>query len=221
MSDDELTAWETRIGAGCSKLGRSCTAWLAAGEYEGRKRAGAVLGRAAGGAVTTWFVGGIAYAVGPWGWAVEGALLAVSVWGAGRPGADDEEEPLEEEGIDVDTFLELVHDVAQGGNVHLSAIRAQLAEEFPGTDWHGPATTALCEAAGIPLRKGVRVAGANPPVTTGIHWADLPPLPQLLSEGAVDDVAAGHGDNNNTNTPTGQQSEAVTIVPDMMLKATR
>lgn len=209
MSGEELTGWENRIGTGCSKLGKSCTAWLTAGEYAGRERAGAVLGRITGGAAAGWFVGGMVYVAGPWGWSGTGAALCLSVWVAGRPGAGEEDAP---EGIDAAAFLELVHDVAQGANVHLSAIRAQLAEEFPGTDWHGPATRTLCDAAGIPVRDGVRVPGAQPPVTTGIHRADLPPLPRPLSEGAVDDVAAGHSDNNNTNTTTEEYAEGVTIV---------
>lgn len=209
MTTNELTGWENRIGAGCGSLGTACRAWFTAGEYAGRERAGAVLGRIAGGAAATWFVGGLVYVAGPWGWSGTGALLCLSVWVAGRPGTAGEEPPEE---IDAAAFLELVHDVAQGANVHLSAIRAQLTEEFPGTDWHGPAARALCDAAGIRVRDGVRVPGARPPVTTGIHRADLPPLPRPLSEGAVGDVAAGHGDNNNANTTSEEYSEGVTIV---------
>lgn len=219
MSDDELTPWENRIGTGCAVIGRSCTAWLGAVEYEGRQRTGAIVGRAAGGVATGWFVGGITYAIGPWAWATAGALLAVSVWAAGRPGGTDEEEPADEK-LSPAAFLELVHDVAQGGNVHLSAIREQLAEETE-TEWSGPATRALCDAAGIRVRDGVRVPGARPPVTTGIHRDDLPPLPQPLSQRAVDDVAAGHRDNTNTNGAGEQYVEGVTIVPDIMVKANR
>lgn len=219
MSDDELTPWENRIGTGCAVIGRSCTAWLGAVEYEGRQRTGAVIGRAAGGVATGWFVGGIAYAIGPWAWATAGALLAASVWAAGRPGGGDEEEPAGEE-LSGAAFLELVHDVAQGGNVHLSAIREQLAEETE-TEWSGPATRALCDAAGIRVRDGVRVPGARPPVTTGIHRDDLPPLPQPLSQRAVDDVAAGHRDNTNTNTGVRYVGEGGIITPDTMQGARR
>lgn len=217
MSDDtELSATENRIINGCDRLINGCRAWFTAGEYEHTgDRVKAVLGRTAGGGTAVFFTGGILYALGPWGWATGGLLLALGVWLSGRPGEDSEED----EEITPAAFLELVHDVARGGNVHLSAIREQLAEEHPGTDWHGPATRALCDAAGIRVRDGVRVPGAQPAVTTGIHKADLPPLPQPLSEGAVDDVDAGQYDNNNTNT--GPQAEGLVLVPDMLKKARR
>lgn len=113
------------------------------------------------------------------------------------------EDEVEEDGEEFDpaVFLELVHDLAGGGNVHLVAVREQLAEET-GREWSGPQARALCAAAGIPVRDGVRVPGARPAVTTGIHRDDLPPLPRPSSGSPVDDVAAGGDANNNTNTRT-------------------
>jgi len=114
---------------------------------------------------------------------------------------DEDDEPSgDEQLLDADAFTELVHDVARGGNVHLSAVRARLADELPGIDWSGPAVTALCDIAGIPVRKGVRVPGATPAVTTGIHRSDLPPLPDPNRAAPVGVVAAGQRDNNNTNS---------------------
>jgi hypothetical protein len=110
---------------------------------------------------------------------------------------DDEDEP-----IDSAAFVELVHDVADGRNVHLVEIRRQLALETE-REWTAADVAALCEAAGIRTRKGVRVAGATPAVTTGIHHTDLPPLPSPASGSTrVDVVSAGQHSNNNTNTTT-------------------
>lgn len=111
--------------------------------------------------------------------------------------ADDDELP-----IDLDVFLELLHDVADGGNVHLNAIRERLAEELPEYEWTGPIVTALCAEVGATVRKGVRVPGAQPPVTTGVHRTDLPPLPSPAGPPPVDVVSAGDDSNNNTNTTT-------------------
>lgn len=118
-----------------------------------------------------------------------------------EPEDDDEPLPDDELPIDLDVFLELLHDVAGGGNVHLNAIRERLAEELPEYEWTGPIVTALCAEVGATV-KNVRVAGAQPPVTTGVHRTHLPPLPQPLSGAPVDVVSAGHDSNNNTNTTT-------------------
>lgn len=188
-----------RLAAGCRKLSASAGAWLAARDLK-EHRGRAQLGRFLGGVLSLLFVGGTVYALSRglllWG-SVVVALL--SAWVAGGP-----QQPAEEDTavMDPETFLELLHDLADGGNLHLSRVREQLAEEVPGVDWHGPATVALCDAAGVPVRRGVRVPGASPAVTTGIHRADLPPLPRSLSEGAGGAVVAGHTDNNNSNTPT-------------------
>jgi hypothetical protein len=134
--------------------------------------------------------------------------------------APEEDEGDEDggEGFDPAVFLELVHDVAGGENVHLVAVREQLAEET-GREWSGPQARALCAAAGIPVRDGVRVPGASPAVTTGIHRDDLPPLPRPSSGSPVDDVAAGEDANNNTNdttvTEVGQAAVIVTHGPSI------
>jgi hypothetical protein len=121
--------------------------------------------------------------------------------GQDEPGPDDEDDADDDEQLlDADAFTELVRDLADGGNVHLATVRRQLALELPGTDWSGPAVTALCQAAGIRVRPGVRVPGATPAVTTGIHRDDIPTPPPPHSGTPVGVVAAGQHPNNNTNT---------------------
>jgi hypothetical protein len=111
-----------------------------------------------------------------------------------EPGPDDEDDADgDEQLLDADLLADTIHAVANGGNVHLTAVRDRLHAET-GQHWD---VLAACRAHGIPT-KPVRVAGADPAVTTGIHRTDLPPLPQPLSTpGGV--VSAGHPDNNNTN----------------------
>lgn len=131
--------------------------------------------------------------------------------------AEDEDEPDDEPLLDEDAFRELLQDVAQGQNVHLSAVRAQLLEET-GREWSGPQARALCEQAGIRVRDGVRVPGAQPPVTTGVHRDDLPLLPSPLGTPPVEVVSAGQHSNNNSNTPA---VDGLVLVPDMMRKGRR
>jgi hypothetical protein len=198
MSGDELSPGESRAIRGCDSLLRAAGAWLTAADVEER-RVRAALGRALGGSLATGFVGGVAVNLGPYAWSASGVVLALSVWVAGRPAADVDDEDIDS--MDPGEFLELVHDVSAGGNVHLVEIRRQLALETD-REWSGPQVRALCDAAGIPVRDGVRVRGAKPAVTTGIHRDDLPPLPRPSSEGAVGVVGAGQESNNNTNITT-------------------
>lgn len=189
MSDD-LSPFENRAVRGCDALLRASAAWLAGADAEHPARAAA--GRAVGGVLATWFAGGLLFELGPYAWAGTGAVLALTVWAAGAATEEaDDDEPDADESF---AFLELVHDVAAGGNVHLSAIAEQLrAETGRQQD-----VLALCRQHGIPTRP-VRVKGADPAVTTGVHRHDLPPLPRPLSEGVGGVVSAGEADNNNTD----------------------
>lgn len=206
MSADQMNATENRITHGCDHLGRSCAAWLGAMDIdEGRTKA--AVSRAIGGAAAGWFAGGMLYELGPIAWGASAVLLALAVWAAGGEAGevdtDEEFGPTE--------LLELLHDLAGGGNLHLSAVREQLIEET-GRDWTAQDVTALCRAADVPTRPGVRVPGAVPPVTTGIHRDDLPPLPRPTSDAPVGVVGAGHGDNNNTNMTVEEVGQAGLIV---------
>jgi hypothetical protein len=104
------------------------------------------------------------------------AWCGAALTAAGPAAEDDGQEDGEPEDdgppLDDAAFVELVHDVARGGNVHLNAIRERLAEELPDYEWTAPDVTALCETAGIPTRKGVRVPGATP-----TSHRSPPPLP--------------------------------------------
>jgi hypothetical protein len=144
-------------------------------------------------------------ALHPWLWPVFGiGWMAAAFAAAPEPaeddgeaqdeaGPDDEDDADDEQLLDADLLADTIHAVARGGNVHLTAIRAQLREDT-GRVWD---VLAACRAHGIRTRP-VRVPGADPAVTTGIHRTDLPPLPHPLSApGGV--VSAGHPDNNNTN----------------------
>lgn len=144
----------------------------------------------------------------PWLWLVLAALGVTAAFAAApelepedgeededdEPGPDDADD--EEQLLDADLLADTIHAVARGGNVHLTAIRAQLREET-GRVWD---VLAACRAHGIRTRP-VRVPGADPAVTTGIHRTDLPPLPRAEST-PVGVVSAGHPDNNNTNNTT-------------------
>ncbi|NJP42287.1 hypothetical protein [Actinacidiphila epipremni] len=208
MTDTDLSRAETRIARGIDQLARSAAAWFAADDVD-EHRTRTALGRTLGGGIAAWVVGGVAYELGPVAWGSAGALAVLSVLVAGAPETeaedddqdDADDEPAEDDAddeppLDFDDFLDLIHDVAGGGNVHLTAIGAQLAAET-GRQWD---VLALCRAAGIRTRQ-VRVPGADPAVTTGIHRTDLPPLPQPdPAPGGV--VAAGHTDNNNSDNTT-------------------
>jgi hypothetical protein len=148
-------------------------------------------------------------ALHPWLWPVLAILGMVAAFAAAPELAadddgedqDDEPGPAEEDDdeeqlLDADLLADVIHAVARGGNVHLTAIARRLHAE---TGRHSD-VLAACRASGIRTRP-VRVAGADPAVTTGIHRTDLPPLPHV-EHAPVDVVSAGHTDNNNSNNPT-------------------
>jgi hypothetical protein len=206
MSDD-LSAGESRVLCGIDNLLRGAGVWLTAADLDER-RVRAAIGRATGGVIAGWFAGGLAYELGPYAWSATGAVLALSVWVAGQP-VDGVEEDTD--GLTPGEFLGLLHDLSAGRNLHLSTVRQQLVEET-GRDWTAQDVTALCRAAGVPTRPGVRVPGADPVVTTGIHRLDLPPLPHPTSETPVGVVGAGHDANNNTNNTTEPNGQAGLLI---------
>lgn len=207
MGGDELSPGEYRAVRGVDALLQAAAAWLCAADVE-EHRVQAAVGRAIGGTLSAGFVGGVAYELGPYAWSAGGVLLALSVWVAGAP-ATEVDEGID--GMGPGEFLELLHDLSAGRNLHLSAVREQLVEET-GRDWNAQDVTALCRAAGVPTRPGVRVPGADPVVTTGIHRADLPPLPHPSSGAPVGVVGPGQDANNNTNATVEEIGQAGLLI---------
>lgn len=187
-----------RLAAGCRALAAGGVAWAAARDVEA-KRGRASAGRVLGGAVSVAFVGGTLYALSRgvllWGSVLLGLLSAWVAGGSEQPAQADAGQP---DGYEPAVFLELLHDLARGANLHLVTVRDQLQQET-GRPWSGPQARALCDAAGVRVRDGVRVPGARPAVTTGIHRDDLPPLPSPTSGVGGGVVGAGQDANNNTN----------------------
>ncbi|WP_433893024.1 hypothetical protein [Streptomyces sp. CA-111067] len=183
-----------RMAAGSMVLLRGLPKIIWAGEWRETLARWVVFGVAASLALT-------AMALHPW--LMPAAFLLGCVAAAVAGAAPDEEEAEDDEPvISPAAFLELLHDVAGGGNVHLRAVRERLDVELPDYEWTGPVVTAMCEEVGATVRKGVRVAGAQPAVTTGIHRDDLPPLPRVDGPPPVGVVSADQDSNNNTNTWT-------------------
>jgi hypothetical protein len=190
-----------RISTGTRRLALGLGRWLAATDLKKWARARGVLGRFLGTGFIAWFLGGMLWALGTPPWAVVPLWLGAAMAASYRDQRDAAETDKE---FNQAAFIELLHDVAAGGNVHLTAVRAQLLKET-GKDWD---VLALCRAAGI-TTKAVRVTGADPAVTTGIHRTDLPPLPRG-SSGTPEGVLTS---NNNSNNATAEEvSEGVVIV---------
>jgi hypothetical protein len=214
-----------RLAAGSRTLAAGGAAWAAARDVE-TKRGRASLGRLLGGGISVAFVGGTVWALSRgvllWGSVVLGVLSAWVAGGTERPAEGTVDAGAS--ALDPRAFLELLHDLAQGGNVHLVTVREQLAEETE-RPWSAREVSALCHAAGI-TTKTVRVPGARPAVTTGIHRDDLPPLPSPASGAPVGVVAAGQsGNNNSNNTVTveeiGQAGVVVKTGPSIRQEARR
>lgn len=97
-------------------------------------------------------------------------------------------EPTKEPGerlpqVPKEEFLTLVRDVlGTAKGVHLATLTTALGVRFGG-DWEIDDVRALCGAAGVRVRPGVRNLGSNR-VSPGVHRDDVKPLPQPLSEGA-------------------------------------
>jgi hypothetical protein len=102
-----------------------------------------------------------------------------------------------------DQFVTLAHELIAGApGVHLTTLAAALSDRYGG-DWDTADVRALCGAYSIPVQPSVRDARKR--VSTGVHGADLPPLPQPLpgapAAGDVAVVAAGHPATTGPTTP--------------------
>ncbi|MFE7361483.1 hypothetical protein [[Kitasatospora] papulosa] len=111
-------------------------------------------------------------------------IWAIAAWRAVQPAQGEKEPDLHPEDL-ADLLWELA---GERKGVHLSQISAQLSKETPGRTWSTKDVKALLEAAGIPTRHSVRVAGRG--VAVGVHRQDIPgsPSPTALhsSRGGVD-----------------------------------
>lgn len=153
--------------------------------------------RAAGGcvlAIGAGIAGGVVYAVPELGYTVAGALATLAVgkartWAAGRRRDANEEEPEQDEPVDIVATL---HDLSNGGE-HVRLTQLQEAAGLPDTK----AVRALLDEASIRIRTGVRSGGKNGP---GVHHDDIPPIEATPSDGCL----CRSGANANTNNSKGE-----------------
>lgn len=136
-----------------------------------------------------------------------------AAWRAGRPDAieqpaptvePDEQGPAQE---DEERFLALLHQLLPkpGSRAHV----AQVAEAWTGNEKDTAPVREMCAALGVEISRGVRVPGAG--VSTGIHHAALPPLPDPLSGPTVAVVSAGQNEQHDQQQQNGATAR---IVPD-------
>lgn len=185
-----------RIGTGTRRLAVGLGRWLAGTDLDGWARARGVAARILGTGLFAWFLGGMGWALGTPPWAVVPLWLGAAMAASYRDQRDATD--ADDKGLTPGAFLALVHDVARGGNVHLTAIGARLLEDT-GRDVD---VLALCRAAGI-RTKAVRVPGADPAVTTGIHKRDLPPLPRSNGDSPEGALTSNNNSNNTTTVQIG------------------
>lgn len=185
-----------RISTGTRRLTIGLGRWLGGTDLQGWARARGVAGRIFGTGMFAWFLGGMGWALGTPPWAVVPLWLGAAMVASYRDQRDATEDVAEE--LSPVDFLALVHDVARGGNVHLTAIAARIAEAT-GLEVD---VLARCRAAGIKT-KAVRVPDADPVVTTGIHKRDLPPLPRSSGGNAKGALTSNNNSNNTTTEQIG------------------
>ncbi|MEU2111837.1 hypothetical protein [Streptomyces sp. NPDC019507] len=90
---------------------------------------------------------------------------------------------------------------------HVRLTQLQEAAGLPDTK----AVRALLDAAGIPVRTGVRAGGKNGP---GVHHEDIPPLPSPDSGAPSGGCLCRSGANANTNNTDGVESrEGLRVEP--------
>lgn len=114
--------------------------------------------------------------------AAKGTLKAPAKTASTVPNEDGEE-------WDEDYFVPIIWDTLDGSPaVHLTTLARGLAQHT-GLAWDPDQVRAHCKTLDIPIRPKVRDLGGDR-VSSGVHRDDLPPLPQPLSEGATEPVAA-------------------------------
>lgn len=178
-----------RALTGGSVLLRKVTTWWAAdGVKSGIARViGTLLGLAFGGGVLL---------TSPALWWPLAAGWLIACWYA-KPAAPAEPDP-----INPSAFLAALHQlIGQEKGLHL----AQIAANLLGDENDTARVRALCQAAGVPINRGVRIKDRG--VSTGIRRDALPPLPTPSESGTVGVVAAGHDEQQ-------QQQHGFVTLPD-------
>ena len=150
--------------------------------------------RAAGGCVIAIGIGGLlgaCYAYPDLGTFVAGSVATVAVgkarsWVAGRRQNPNEDEPIEDEPVDIVAVLQ---QFGEGGQ-HVRLTQLQEAAGLPDTK----AVRALLDEAGVTIRSGVRAGGKNGP---GVHADDIPREHTPPSGGCLCRSDANTNTNNN------------------------
>lgn len=160
----------------------------AAGEQAGQQRAAvgclAAIGITVAGTVvmvvpeTAYYAAGLLTAAG---------VRRARTWVAGRRDRASGAEPDEELPVDIVAVLQQLGE--DGQNVRLTQL--QKAVGLPDTK----AVRALLDAAGIPVRPGVRAGEKNGP---GVHAADIPPVDDAPSDRCLCRSGANANANNDS-----------------------
>lgn len=149
-----------------------------------------------------------------------------AAWWAGRPQAaeeaeeDGEEQPIEEGVPAVEPAVFLGHvraAIGPGKGVHLKALADHLTQAT-GDPWSPALARAACEAAGLPVQRGVRMPGRTP--STGVRLDALPaplPTPSVAPPPGV--VPAGQDAATGVATATAtpvvvEHGQGMTIIRD-------
>ncbi|MFF3357128.1 hypothetical protein ACFYWN_31810 [Streptomyces sp. NPDC002917] len=105
-------------------------------------------------------------------------IWAIAAWRAVQPAQGSK--AGKEFDLHPDDLVDLLWElVGERKGVHLAQVAAQLTEESEGHSWSITDARVLLEAAGIPTRHSVRVAGLG--VAVGVHRQDIPPTPSPTS----------------------------------------
>ncbi|MEV1096468.1 hypothetical protein AB0I87_13485 [Streptomyces sp. NPDC049952] len=101
-------------------------------------------------------------------------LWAIAAWRAVQPAQGEKGEKTSD--FHPEDVRDLLWELAgEHKGVHLASVAAQLTKETPGRSWSTKDVKALLEAAGVPTRHSVRVAGRG--VAVGVHRQDIPGSP--------------------------------------------
>lgn len=219
-----------RLVTGTSILTTQLRAWLAAGDLtteKGKPLTGAALmkaraGRALGGLLLAWFVGGILLATGLilWGtvalWLLAALTASAGVENPEAPALEQQDQPatdpaqtlagLKDRGQLLDALDEIT---AHTGNIHLMHLWEQLRTRRPYEDLDDKQLRALLLHHGVTIHQSVtadRVKGRS-----GIKRADIQdlcrPTPPPLSATPLDEEEDADQQESSSSFPPGEGPE--------------